>query len=117
MPGVRIRAEDPALANTVLRVGHRERPMADGQGVKEYQIRFDDQATAIVSPKIWERLQRIMAITPACPRMAPVETVARPPALGIGGDAEALPTVRVEGDQLVAGGLVLMPRVALGPRL
>jgi hypothetical protein len=111
--GIRIRAADAAaLASKVVELEHRER-LIGGRTPKVYRFRLDDTGAAIVSTVVWERLQRIMQIEPACPRFYTVDTVARPPAQGVNGDVEPLPVVRLANGYLSEAGAVLVPKVTL----
>ena len=109
MAGVRIRAADAALANKLIEIHHVGRLTAAGP--KVYPIRLDDQAAAIVSPVVWERLQQAMALMPECPRFYSVDTVRNPPTLTIGGEAERADVVRFANGHLAPAGEMLVPRI------
>lgn len=83
MAGIRIRAEDDALANKTLEIEHHTRHGVHGP--KTYRLALDETAAVIVSPVVWERIQEVMAAVPACPRFAAVGDMAHPPAQYIGG--------------------------------
>ena len=113
MAGVRIRAAYAALANKLIEIHHVGRLTAAGP--KVYPIRLDDQASAIVSPTVWDRLQQAMALMPECPRFYSVDTVRRPPTLTIGGPAQGADVLRVTNGLVKPAGELLVPRVTPKP--
>lgn len=81
--GIRIRHADQrnavltVVANRPLREPHRCPVCLQEHTHKTYHVRVDDQGSAIVSPEIWGKLQRLKA------GFERVETVANPPAQGV----------------------------------
>jgi hypothetical protein len=108
---VRIRATDPELAGSALEILHPER--LTPQGPKLYRIALDDQATALVSVVVWERLQHLMNVVPGMPRFIVDGSVRQPPTQLVNGAGAPLtvPGHRVLGGALVPVGPTPIPRL------
>ena len=100
MSGVRIHAVDMSLAGATVVLPHPFRTLPGGQP-KRYMFRLDDQASAIVSPVVWDRLLEVMAHAPGAPTFWAANEVRQPPALTIGGKAETRPTVELAEGKLI----------------
>ena len=72
---------DPTRWGREVVVQHPERALATGKP-KEYRLRLDADGTCIVSPGVWEQLQRALTFTTL--ELFAVNAVDRPPAQRIG---------------------------------
>lgn len=111
MPGVRIRAVDPALADSEVILPHPARRTAGG-APKRYHFRLDAQASCIVSEVVWERLLEVMAHASGAPRFVAVDHVRRPPAQIVGESAQFRPSFELVDGLLIPAGPRPQPRLA-----
>lgn len=76
--GFRIMSTDASLAGKTVVVQDHSRRMGHNGEPKTYPIPLDDTAAAVVSERVWERLQVIMATSPSIPRFVLVNAVPQP---------------------------------------